>query len=1517
MGFDFDVLDIPNASNSLIGNGETSLDIKTSTSDDTYGTFLLGLNLNVVSPYVKIIKSVEDGDVTDLVSGSTIGNNTSQPLKYILTIDNIGDAVAENVVAVGIIPTELTIDETSLPASATYNSTTRELKYEYSSISNSDAAFDVSFKAVVEERCSNYDIVVDFTVSYENAIYGVDKDDSPTFIASSGGSCGSTQASSLKLTYANGCPTASDDSFTVDEDSSNNLFPVLTSGTADDFGVDGASSSAITITSAPSHGTAIVNDSGTLNDPTDDRIGYSPNTNYNGSDSFKYQICDADGDCSTATVSITVTAMDDAPVISATDKTLPEGTTFVETVTATDADAGDIKTFSITGGADAALFAIDPATGELSFKTAPDYENPTDAGANNVYDVEVTVTDGASHTDSKIIAVTITGINDNNPVITATDKTLSEGTTTVETVTATDADAGDTKTFSITGGADAALFEINPATGELSFKTAPDYENPTDAGANNVYDLEVTVTDGASHTDSKTIAVTVTGINDNSPVITATDKTLSEGTTIVETVTATDADAGDIKTFSITGGADAALFEIDPATGELSFKTAPDFENPTDNGGDNVYDVTVTVTDGASHTDSKTIAVTVTGINDNNPVISATDKTLPEGTTTVETVTATDADAGDTKTFSITGGADAALFEIDPATGELSFKTAPDFENPTDNGGDNVYDVTVTVTDAASHNDSETIAVTITGINDNSPVITATDKTLPEGTTTVETVTATDADAGDTKTFSITGGADAALFGIDAATGELTFKTAPDYENPTDAGGNNVYDVEVTVTDGASHTDSKTIAVIITGINDNSPVIAATDKTLPEGTTTVETVTATDADAGDTKTFSITGGADAALFEIDPATGELSFKTAPDFENPTDNGGDNVYDVTVTVTDGASHTDSKTIAVTVTGINDNTPAISATDKTLPEGTTTVETVTATDADAGDSKTFSITGGADAALFEIDAATGELTFKTAPDYENPTDAGANNVYDVEVTVTDGANHTDSEEIAVTITGVNDNSPEAINDVAKIEEDGTLSSESILLNDSDLDGDELKVNTIPVVDVAHGELTIHSDGTYTYTPDANFHGTDRFTYEVCDDGTPQQCSQATVTITVDAANDGPVAIDDSAEIDEDGRLNGPNLLGNDSDPDGDKITVNITPVADVAHGQLTIHADGTYTYLPDADFQGTDSFTYEVCDNGTPQLCSQATVIITVDPVNDAPVATDDSAQVDEDGTLNGTNLLGNDSDPDGDDLTVNTTPVVDVAHGELTIHSDGTYTYIPDVDFNGTDSFTYEVCDNGTPQQCSQATVTITVAEQNDRPYGEDKVISIQQDAKNEELEIANPIDPDGDEMFIEITELPEYGVIFLSNGMKLQQGSRISVEELILLKYDAPSEFVGDCSFRYKIFDPEGLFGEAMVTIQIEPIDVFIPDAFTPNSDSFNDQFEIVGIGNYPDNKLQIFNRWGNMVFEMSGYDNSWNGYGNVSGQISKDRLPTGTYYYILHLKRGMKARTGYIYMIY
>lgn len=726
-----------------------------------------------------------------------------------------------------------------------------------------------------------------------------------------------------------------------------------------------------------------------------------------------------------------------------------ENANFVTTVTASDADNGQTLTYSIAGGADAALFTIDPVTGVVSFINAPDFENPADAGGNNVYDIIVRATDNLGGFDEQAIAITVTDVSEGSPPIIISNGggatasvTIDENATAVTTVQAEDAD-GTTPTYSIIGGADAALFSIDPQTGQLVFINAPDFENPTDAGQNNVYDVIVQASDGIN-IDQQQISVTVANTNDNAPVITSAgggatgSVSATENATAVAAVVATEADGATL-TYSIIGGADAALFTIDPVTGALAFITAPDFEAPGDFNGDNIYDVIVQASDG-TNIDEQQIAVTVGNANDISPVITSNgggataSVSINENIAAVTTVIATDAD-GTNPVYSIVGGADAALFAIDPQTGSLVFITAPDFETPGDFDGNNVYDVIVQASDGVNSSQQQ-IAVNVGNVNDAAPVITSNgggtnaSVSVAENTAAITTVTSSDAD-GPAPVYTIVGGVDAALFTIDPLTGALQFLSAPDFELPGDFNGDNIYDVIVQASDGTNNGQQQ-IAVTVTNTNDNAPVItsggggANAAVSAAENQRTVLAVVAQDAD-GAAITYSIVGGADAALFTINAQTGALEFITAPDFELPTDADFNGIYDVTVRASDGTLF-DDQAISVTVTDAADNSPVITSNGGgataavNIWENSAVVTNVDAIDPD-GTTLTFSIVGGADAALFFIDLYTGVLAFKSAPDFETLLDADANGIYEVIVRASDGVNF-DDQAISVTVADINE-------------------------------------------------------------------------------------------------------------------------------------------------------------------------------------------------------------------------------------------------------------------------------------------------------------------------------------------------------------------------------------------------------------------------------------------------------------------------------------------------------------
>lgn len=303
----------------------------------------------------------------------------------------------------------------------------------------------------------------------------------------------------------------------------------------------------------------------------------------------------------------------------------------------------------------------------------------------------------------------------------------------------------------------------------------------------------------------------------------------------------------------------------------------------------------------------------------------------------------------------------------------------------------------------------------------------------------------------------------------------------------------------------------------------------------------------------------------------------------------------------------------------------------------------------------------------------------------------------------------AGESSTQTVAITVSGVND-LPVALDDSFTLDEDSDLSA-SVLSNDSDVDDDSLTVNTSPVSDVSNGSLLLNADGTFTYTPDANFNGVDSFTYSISDGNGGEQ--QATVNITINPVIDTPVALADSFSAIEDTLfsntlLNG--LLQNDSHGDGDTLTLNTTPVSSVSNGVLVLSSDGTFTYTPNDNFNGTDSFVYEISDsNGA---TAQATATITVDSVTDLVTASEIETG-NEDNNIVSTVSTG-DSTSSGGALSYSL--ISGPTNGTLSSPINtltGNYTYTPNADYVGGDSFQYLVSDSASGES-SVETVSITV-----------------------------------------------------------------------------------------------------------------------------------------------------------------------------------------------------------
>jgi VCBS repeat-containing protein len=413
-----------------------------------------------------------------------------------------------------------------------------------------------------------------------------------------------------------------------------------------------------------------------------------------------------------------------------------------------------------------------------------------------------------------------------------------------------------------------------------------------------------------------------------------------------------------------------------------------------------------------------------------------------------------------------------------------------------------------------------------------------------------------------------------------------------------------------------------------------------------------------------------------------------------------------------------------------------------------------------------------------------------------------------------------------ELLITVEGSGFSPPVANDDVYSTAEDTQLSVSlpGVLGNDTDADGDPLTAALETTT--SSGTLVLNVDGSFTYDPDADFNGTDAFTYRA-NDGLVDS-NLATVTITVNAVNDPPMAVDDGAMTSE-GTPVVVDVLANDSDPEGNLDPTSVSVTVAATNGTTSVDpVTGAVTYTPNASYVGGDSFVYQVCDVEATPLCDTATVTMTVTVANNPPVANDDAYSTAEDTQLSVSlpGVLGNDTDADGDPLTavLETT----TSSGTLVLNVDGSFTYDPDADFNGTDTFTYRANDGLVDSNL--ATVTITVNAVNDPPLAVDDGAITSEGTPVVVDVLANDSDPEGnlDPTSVTVT-------VAATNGAT-------SVDPVTgAVTYTPNASYVGGDSFVYQVCDGETvpLCDTATVTMTVTVPTTTL--TFLPTDDAYVD----------------------------------------------------------------------------
>ncbi len=1126
----------------------------------------------------------------------------------------------------------------------------------------------------------------------------------------------------------------------------------------------------------------------------------------------------ADGS-DTATITIDVINVNDAPEITPNQsfnvaENSPSGAS-VGTVQAADPDPGNTLTYSIIAGNTGNAFMINASTGEIQVQTsgALNFEaGPT------TYNLIVSVTDGGL-SDTDVVTINVLDANDPPAAVDDSGYTTAENTPlngAAPSVLANDTDEDD---GGVCVGCTAVL-AAGPANGSLVLDSSGVFTYTPNAGWNGVDTFTYYANDGTDNSPNPaTVAITVTGVNDPP---TANDDTFGptdEDTALNVTapgVLGNDSDPENdpltIASFVAPSAQGAAVnvngdgsFSYDP-TGAAALQALPQGSVVTDT-------FTYVITDGVDLSTAATVSVTVTGVNDAPTAVALDNNSVAENSpagTAVGNFSATDPDSGDTFTYTlVSGSGDTGNGSFQIVGSQLQTNAALDFETQSS------YSIRVQVADAGGLTFETTFTINVTNVNDAPTAIALDNNSVAENSpadTAVGNFSATDQDAGDTFTYSLVAGPGSAGNGSFRIVGnQLRTDAVFDYE------AQNSYSIRVRAVDAGGLTFETTFTINVTNVNEAPTAIALDNNSVLEeqaAGAAVGNFSATDPDNGDSFTYTLVAGAgDTGNSAFQIVGNDLQTAAVLDFETQ------NSYSIRVRSADSGGLWFEQTFTITVIDGNDPPTDITLSNNTVDENQpvgAVVGALSGTDPNAGDTLTFSLVpGAADNISFAVNGAN--LETNASFDYE------VKNSYTVRVRVTDQGGLSYEKDFVITINDVNDaptsvsldnagiaennNAGDAVGNFSTTDPDGDTTFTYVLTDTTNFpdnnafqivnlgggnfqlqanavfdyetknsytikvrstDGGGLWVEetlTISITDVNEPPTGVTLDnntvaenqapGTYigqlsATDPDSSsfawslpggaadnnlftvlvntgqLYTNAAFDYEVqnsyiisvtVNDGANN--FQKALTIQITDANDAPTAVNDTGQTtDEDTVLNvnAPGVLGNDTDPEHDALSVSGADSASAQGAAVTVNGDGSFSYDPAgaAALQAlgvgeslNDTFNYTVSDgNGGTDT---GAVTIQVTGVNDAPVAQDDSANTPQNTAVT-INVRSNDADPDTND-TLTITAVTQGGKGSVA-HNGSTVTYTPNAGETGDDSFTYTVADSQGVTATAQVSVHI-------------------------------------------------------------------------------------------------------------------------------------------------------------------------------------------------------------
>jgi VCBS repeat-containing protein len=1060
---------------------------------------------------------------------------------------------------------------------------------------------------------------------------------------------------SLTVQAVNDAPVAANDTASTDEDTP--LTVAAPGVLLNDTDVEGSALTALLV-AGPAHGSLTLNANGSFT--------YTPDTNFNGPDSFTYRANDGARDSNVATVALTVTAVNDAPVAQDDSFVTTEDTVLTAAAPGvlandTDADGDSLSAAVVSGPAHGTLTLS--ASGSFTYTPALDFIGP----------VSFTYQASDGERSSNLATVTINVVGSNDPPVAVND-TFTTPEDTPLTVAAPGVLANDTD---LDGDLLSGVLVAGPAHGALTLNADGSFTYIPVANFNGGDSFTYKASDGIFESGVATVSLTVTPVND-APVATNDSYAMDEDTGLIIAapgVLTNDTD--------VDGDALTAVLVTGPGHGTLSLNTDGSFTYAPETNFNGVDGFTYKANDGGLDSNVATVTLTIRPVND-APV--AGDDAFSTDEDTALTIPAPGVLTNDTD---VEGNALTAVLVAGPGHGALvlngngSFTYTPDANF---NGGDSF---TYKANDGSADSNTATVSLTIAAIND-APVAADGHFTTPEDTpltVAAPGVLGNDTDVDDpTLTAALVSG---------PTNGTLVLSADGSFTYTPDANFNGSDSFTYQASDGSLVSNIATVHLTVTPVND-APIANPDTFAVQEGLTLSVSPPGVLNNDTDVERTTLT-----AALVSDVSHGTLILSADGSFIYAPAVGFNGTDSFTYRASDGSLTSNVATVSVLVEAFND-APVATPDNYTTDEDTALVVEAPGILGNDTDPDNPTLT-----AVLVTAPSHGTLALKADGSFTYTPAANFNGADAFTYQASDGAKTSDVTTVSLTITAVND-APVAAGDSYSTDEDTplTVGAPGVLTNDTDVEATPLTAAL--VVGPAHGTLALNADGSFTYTPAPNFSGSDSFTYQASDGSLSS--GVATVDLTVRPVNDAPVAGDDSYTTNEDTALTvaAPGILGNDGDVDSPTLTVVL--VTGPSHGTLALNADGSFTYTPAANFNGADSFTYRASDGAAQSAV--ATVALSIAPVNDAPVAAGDSYTTDQDTplTVAAAGVLGNDTDVENSALTA--ALVTGPAHGAVTLNADGSFTYTPTAGFAGSDSFTYQASDGVAAS--TPATVSITV-----------------------------------------------------------------------------------------------------------------------------------------------------------------------------------------------------------